>query len=453
MNISKENIDELNAVLTLELSKDDYEDRVSNVLKDYRKKANIPGFRPGKVPFGMINKMYRKPVLVDEINKMVSESVSKYLIEEKLNILGEPLPHEGEKKEIDWDNDTNFEFKFDLGIAPEFELKLSGRDKIPYYKIKVDDNLLDKYIESYSQRFGTYFSVDTVEENDMLITSIEQLDENGNIKEGGIKNEEARLSVNVIKEDEIKDIVIKAKKGDVLNFDLKKAYPLDTEIAALLKIKKEEVASVSGNFQITIKDIQRFKNAEINQELFDKIYGEGNVKSEVEFRTKLKEEAAVNLVNDSEYKFKLDVKNYFIKKFKKDIPNEFLKRWLFAINEGKFTKEEIDKEFDKFAEDLKWQLVKDKISADNEISVNDDDMKEAAKAMARVQFSQYGMHSVPDEHLETFAQRILEDKEQVRNLHQNKMENKVIEHIKTIAKVDEKEITADKFNKMISDSK
>lgn len=453
MNISRENTDDLNAVLTLELGQEDYDERVTAVLKDYRKKANIPGFRPGKVPFGMIKKMYHKPVLVEEINKLVSESISKYLIEEKLNILGEPLPHEGEKKEIDWDNDTNFEFKFDLGMAPEFELKITGRDKIASYTIKADDEVINKYIESYTQRFGENKSVDTIEEKDLLTASVEQLDENGEVKEGGIKTDETRLAIDVIKDDATKDIILKAKKGDVLTIDLKKAYPSDAEISSMLNIPKEEAVDLSGDFKITINDILRFANAEVNQELFDKVYGEGSVKSEEEFRTKIAEEAADGLKRDSEYKFRTDVRAALIKKFKSNLPDAFLKRWLLAINEGKFTMEDIENDWDKFTEDLKWQLIKDKISTDNDLKVEEADLKASAIENARLQFSYYGMSNVPDEHLESFAQRTLEDKEQARKLAEGAIENKIVDFMKETAKIDEKEISSEKFRKMLEADK
>lgn len=453
MNISREEIDALNVVLKLELTKEDYDDRVNNVLKDYRKKANIPGFRPGKVPFGLVNKMYRKPVLLEEVNKLVSESLSKYLVDEKLNILGEPLPHEGENKNIDWDVDEDFEFKFDLGLAPEFEVKMSNKDKVPYYKIKVDKSLIDKYVDNYASRMGENVPVDDIEEKDVLVVTVEQIDDEGNPLENGLKNEEARISIEIIKDKKIKESFIKSKKGATIRADIRKAYPNNTEIASILKIQTEEAEKVNGDFNFTINDIHRFKKAEINQELFDKIYGEGTVSSEKEFREKISEEAAKGLINDSEYKFKIDVKDSLVKKFKSSLPDEFLKRWLFAINEGKFSMEDIEKDFDKFTEDLKWQLVKDRIATENEIKVTEEDIQSAARDSARMQFSYYGMNNVPDEHLDSFAQRILEDKDQVRKLGEGKLEEKIIQHVRTIVKIDEKEITAEKFNKMLEENK
>lgn len=449
MNISRENIDDLNAVLTLQLEKADYDERVLAVLKDYRKKANIPGFRPGKVPLGMINKMYRKPVMVEEINKIVSESISNHFVEEKLNILGEPLPHEGEQKTIDWDNDESFEFKFDLGLAPEFDIKLSGKDKIAQYEIKADDELISKHIENYTQRFGENVPVDTIEEKDVLEVSIVQLTENGEVLEGGLANENGRISIEVIKDDKIKKTILKAAKGDTLTIDLKKAYPLDTELAGIFNVDKSAVENIVGEFNITINNILRFKAAEVNQELFNKIFGEDAIKSEEEFKAKITEEASLGLQRDSEFKFKMDVKTAMIKKFKGDLPEDFLKRWLFTINEGKFTMEDIEKDFDKFTEDLKWQLIKNKIAEENEIKLEEEDVKKAAIENARLQFSYYGMNNLPEEHLESFAQRTLQDEEQRKKLVEGAFEARIIDFVKETVKIDQKEIGSEKFRKLV----
>jgi len=448
MNISKVQIDELNSVLTVKLEKTDYNEKVIKVLNDYKKKAKIDGFRPGKVPFGLISKMYRKPVLVEEINKLVSESISKYFVEEKLNILGEPLPHEGEQKSIDWDNDTEFEFKFDLGIAPEVNVQLSPKDKVPFYSIKVDDELIGKYTDSYTQRFGQYDSVEDVTEKDLLKAKISQVDADGNIIQGGILVDESTLTIDLIKDENIKKQILKAKKGDNLIFNLKKAYPNDAEIAGILRIDKDKVASVDGDFKIEITDISRFRKAEINQELFDKVFGEGNIKTEEEFRDKIITEASKGLMLDCEYRFKIDAKEILLKKFKGDLPSAFLKRWLLLINEGKFTAEQIDKDFEHFAEDLKWQLIKDKIFSDNQLVVSDEDLKNGAIEFARMQFAQYGMPNIPDEHLQEFSKRMLEREEDKNKIKSKVTEDKVFDLVKSKVKIEEKEITTEKFNKL-----
>ncbi len=448
MNINKENIDDLNAVLSINLAKKDYEERVKKVLEDYRKKAKIDGFRPGKVPFGLINKMYRKPVLVEEVNKLVSESISKYLVEAKLNILGEPLPHKGELKTIDWDNDTDFEFKFDLGIAPEIDVTISSKDKIPFYTIKTDDKLIDRYVENYAQRFGELVSIDAMNDKAMIKVEIKELTLEGKPVDHGIHVEEATLSVELIKDDRIKKTVLSSKKNDVLTMDLKKAYPNDTELAGILKIDKSRIAELSRNFEISIKEISIFRNAEINPALFDKAFGEGNVKSEKEFREKITEEAKKGLVKDSEYRFSIDTKEILLKKFRSSLPNDFLKRWLLLINDGKFNMEQIEKEYDHFEEDLKWQLIKDKITEDNKLEISEEDMKQAAKEVAQMQFAQYGMANVPDEHLEEFSKRILNSNEDRNKLKTKVVEDTVVNFAKSTAKVENKEISSEKFNKL-----
>jgi trigger factor len=448
MNIYKEQIDELNVVLHINLEKSDYEEKVVKVLNDYKRKARIDGFRPGKVPFGMINKMYRKPVQAEEINKIISESISKFLVEEKLAILGEPLPHVGDEKTIDWENDSEFEFKFDLGLAPIIDIQVSDKDKIPSYSMKPDKDLIDKYVDSYTQRFGQFVNVENIEERDILKGSIEQIDNNGIKIENGISVEEASLSVGVIKDEKIKEQFLKAKKGDRVVFDLRKAFTSDVEIAAMLKIEKEKVASVQGNFAAVIKEISRFQKANLNQELFNKVYGEDTVKSEQEFIDKISQEAGKGLKMDSEYRFKIDAKDVLMKKFKGNFPVDFLKRWLLIVNEGKLSAEQIDQDFEHFAEDLKWQLIKDKLIAENKIEVTDEDLKKGAIDFTRIQFAQYGLSNMPDEQLAEFASRMLTKDEEKGKIKQKVTEDKLFETIRSTVNVDEKEITIEKFNKL-----
>ena len=448
MKITRENIDNLNAVLSINIEKQDYEKKVVEALNDYRKKVRIDGFRPGKVPPGLINKMYRKPVLAEEINKIVTESLTKYLQEEKLNILGEPLPKEEGIDTINWATDEVFNFKFDLGLAPDFDAKVTHKDKYPYYSIRVDDELIEKYVDNYTRRFGEFVRVDSPTEKDILKASIQQLDANNEPLLNGIRMDEALLPIDPCKEDSLRKKMLSASKEETLLADLRKAYPNESELAGILKIDRKDIAAVEGNFAVTVKEFSHFRNAEINQELFDKIYDAETVKSKEEFLAKIAEEAKIHLKHDSDYRFRIDVKEILVKKTKITLPQEFLKRWLYAINEGKFTREQIDKDFDQFEEDLKWQLIKDKIISDNALVTSDDDLKQAAKDIARLQFSQYGMNNVPDEHLVQFAQRMLEKNEDRNNIKSKVVENKVIEFVRRTVKIDEKEVSTDKFNKL-----
>ena len=448
MNIIKENIDELNAVLKVRIEKDDYEIRVNDVLKNYRKKVNIDGFRPGKVPLGLINKKYRKPVLIEEINKIVSESISKYLAEEKLNILGKPIPSEKEQKPIDWDNQTEFEFIFDLGLAPEINIQVSKHDKLFYYDIKADDKTIDSYIANYTRRFGEFKSVDTVENNETLKGNIYQLNKEGNILENGISAEQVSFSLEMMKDEEIKKQFIGAKVNDIISFNLKKAYPNDSEIASILKIDKEEVQKIDAEFQFTVSEISKFINAEINQEFFDKVFGKNNIKSEEEFKNKIVGEIKDNLSRESDFKFMLDIQNELIQKANIKLPLDFLKKWLYLENKKKFTQEQIEKQFEDFEGKLKWQLIKDSIIKENEIKVTEEEIFTFAKELALRQYQQYGMSSVPDEHIENYVKELLTKEEEKRKLYEKKYENKIINFIKETVKVDKKQVSFEEFNKL-----
>ncbi len=449
MDIRKEDIDELNALLKVQVDESDYEEKVNEVLRDYRKKANIKGFRPGKVPFGMIKKMAGTKVLVDEVNKLVFESISKYLVNEKINILGEPIVNEEKQPKIDWENQKTFEFVFDLGLSPDVNVELSKKDKIPYYKIKVDKAIVDEYVDEYKKRFGRFETTDKVSDDEMIKGELYQVDDNGQQIEEGFQVSNATLSLLNIKDDAIKKKFKGAVVNDKVVFDLKKAYPNDTEISSLLNIDNEKAAEVSGNFEIQISEILKFEEAEVNQELFDKVYGENAVKSEEEFRQKLSEDIENSLEADSNYKFVMDVKDAIIKKADIELPIEFLKRWLLTSNKEKFTKEQVDEDFHKYEDDMKWQVIRNSLINKNNITVSDEEIKDYAKQVALMQFQQYGLANMPEEQLEQFANTMLEKEEERKRLYDKKYDDKVIEFVKENVTVNEKEITRDKFKKML----
>jgi len=447
MNVVKEKTGDLTAVLKVKIAESDYAEKVDNVIKDYRKKARIDGFRPGKVPTGLIKKMYGKGILVEEVNKLISESLTNYIREEKLNILGEPLPAE-DQKTVDFDADTEFEFSFDIALAPEVDVKLSKKDKVPYYEIKVDKKLLETHIDNYARRFGEFKDVEETTDNEMLTGNFEQLDEEGNVLEGGITANDVRITIEYIKDEEIKKAFAGKKVGDIVKFDVRKAYPSDSEIASMLRIDKEVAQNITGEFQFEILKVQRFDKAEINQELFDKAFGKDVIKSEDEFKAKVTEEIKSNFVRETDYRFLIDAKKKFVEKIDPKLPTEFLKRWLVAANEGKFTPEQIEEEFPKFEEDLKWQLIKDQIIKENEIKVEEHEVLEAAKEVTAAQFAQYGLANLPDEQLEQYAQEILKKDNERRNLYEKKFEDKVVEFIKDSVKLDTKEVTVEEFQKL-----
>jgi trigger factor len=448
MNITRQNTDELNATMKLSVGKEDYEERVNKTLSDYRRKANMPGFRPGKVPASLINKMYRKSVVADEINKLVSEKINEYLKAEDIHVLGDPMPNETENKPIDWDNDTEFEFVFDLGLAPEFDSTLSKKDKIIFYEITPDDKMVQNYIDSYTRRYGKFNDSEVVEENELVKGDLAEIDAEGNLVDGGLVSVGASIYLELAKDENEKKAFIGAKANDIVRFNIKKTFPNNFEIANLLKIDKEKTDEAPSLFQFTVGSISRFEKAELNQELFDKVYGEGKVSSEEEFRNKIDEELNGNLSKDTDYKFHLDSKAYLLKKLNLKLPNEFLKRWVAFANEGKISTEQIEKEFSSFEEDMKWQLIKNKIAKENNIEVQHDEVVAYAKEVTRMQFRQYGINNMPDEQIETYSVSILKKENEVRKMVDKLLEDKVTAYIKENVTLETKTISNEEFNKL-----
>ena len=446
MNITKDLVDNLNAVVTIKIEELDYQDKVETVLKDYKKTASIKGFRPGKVPMGMMKKMYYKSVLVEEINRLVSENLMNFIRNENIQILGEPMPHEGDITIPDFDNDKEYEFKFDLGITPEFKTDVTEKDKVPFYTIKVEDKVVEEQLGEVAGRFGELKPVDQAGNEEMIKGNLTEL------KEGGLVVEEISMSLDMMKDDKQKKLFKGKKVGDKVSFDVKKAYPNDTEISALLKVEKETLADISGDFELDIKEVLKFQKHEVNQELFDKAYGKDVIKTEEEFRNKLSEELKMNYERESNYKFALDAKDYFIKRAKIELPVEFLKRWIVAGNE-KITAESIDEDFNGYEEEFRWQLVKNQIVKAYEISVSEEELFEYTTILSRNQFYQYGLYNVPEEQIESYAKEQLEKPEEARRLREQKFDDKIIAFIKDTVKLDKKGITLDKFRKLVEAAK
>lgn len=447
MNIVRKDLDQNNAVVTLRIEKVDYAEKVEKTIREYRKKATIPGFRPGMVPVSLVKKMYGKAVLAEEINKLVSDNLYDYIRENKINILGEPLPNETEQQQIDFDSQEEFEFVFDLGLAPEFEVELSAKDKVKYYNIAVSAEMIDNQVKSYTGRYGKYVQEEVVEEKDMLKGELLEM-ANGKVNETGIKVQDATLTAAYMKDDAQKALFVGAKKGDVIVFNPAKAFENESEISSLLKVSKDAAKTIDADFQLKIESITRYHESEINQELFDKVYGEGVVSSEEEFRAKIKENIQENLVSDSEYKFGLDAQEMLINKFSTLIfPDTFLKRWLLATNDN-FSSEKLEADYPKMIADLKWQLIKDKLAKANEVKVEAQDVEEFAKKMAKAQFAQYGMIGMDDEIIANYAKDMLKKEETLKNIVDKVAEDKVVSAIKKVVKLDEKEISIEEFNKL-----
>ena len=448
MNITFEAPDKINGLMTITLESADYQPEVEKTLKDYRKRANIPGFRPGQAPMGMIKRQFGTSVKVDAVNKLLGEKLYEYVRENKIQMLGEPLPSE-QQEALDFESDQPLTFKFDIAVAPEFEAKLSGKDKVPFYNITVDDKLIDQQVEMYQSRAGQYEKVEQfdAEQRDMLKGDLREVN-------GTIEVADAVLMPQYMKVDDQKKLFDGCKLGDVITWNPRKAYPeSDVEVSSLLKIQKEEVKDHEGDFTFQITEISRFVKAEVNQTLFDQTFGEGTVKSEKEFRQKIADQISQQFKADSDYKFLLDVREHMEKKVGKlEFPEAILKRVMIQNNKDrKDAQEYVEKNFELSIKELGWHLIKEQLVAAQGIKVEEDDLKQVAKEAARAQFAQYGMSNVPDEYLDNYAQEMLKKRENVDGLVDRAVDVKLTAALKGVVKLDEKDITLEDFQKMLQE--
>ena len=452
MNISFENSDKVNGLLTITVEEADFNASVEKTLKDYRKKANIPGFRPGQAPMGLIKRQFGASVRYDAVNKFVGEQLYKYIQDNNIQMLGEPLPSAKQETPADIEKPAPYTFVFDIAVAPEINMTLDGRNKIDYYTIKADDKLINEQIEMYQSRAGKYEKAEeyNAELNDMLKGDLRELDAEGNTKEDGITVEGAVLMPSYIKVDEQKNLFNNAKPGDIITFNPRKAYPEgEAEISALLKIDREVAKDLESNFSFQITEIQRFVKAELNQELFDQVFGEGTVKSEDEFRAKIAEGLKPQLEANSDYKFMLDVRTYCENKVGElTWPDELLKRIMLLNNKDK-GEDFVEKNYAESIKQLEWHLIKEQLIKATEVKVEDADIREAAKEMARMQFAQYGMTSIPEEYIENYANELLKKREAVDNFVERAIDIKLAAALKAAVTLNEKEVTLEEFNEMM----
>lgn len=450
MKVTFECPDKINGLMTLTVEEADYKESVEKKLKDYRKKATLPGFRTGMVPMGLIKKQYGTALKVDEINRVVGEEIYKYVRENKIQMLGEPLPSEKQEPQ-DLEQGSTYTFVFDIAVAPEFKINLTAKDKIPYYQITVDDKLIEQQVDSYASRAGHYDKVEAFdpEERDMLKGDLVELDSKGKEKKEGIKVEEAILMPQYIKVAAQKKLFDGAKLGDTIKFNPKKAYPgNDAEVAALLKMKKEEVADLKSNFNYTIKEISRFVKAEENKELFNQVFGEGVVRTKKQFRDKIAEGLKAQFAGEQDYRFLVDLRQYAEKKVGDlKFPEELLKRVMKNNNQDK-AEDYVDKNFEGSIRELKWHLIKEQLVEQAGVKIEDADVKTTAKEMARAQFAQYGMGNVPDEYLENYAGEMLKKQESVQGIVDRAIEQKLMAAMKEVVKLTEKNVTLEEFNKL-----
>ncbi len=448
MKIVKEDKGQQVSVLKVAVGKEDYSGKVSSALKDYQKKAKLDGFRPGKVPAGMVKKMYGTHLLVEEVNKLVTKGLSDYINENKIHLLGEPLPNETEQAKIDWETGSDFEFCYDIAIAPELAIKLTGKNSSDFYVIKIDDKQIDEQVDHICSRFGNQVKVDITDGTEIVRGDLVQVDAKGNVMEDGHRKDNAALLLSVIRNTEKQAQFIGKKVGDTLVFSPMDTFDNAAEVSSFLNVSKEARELLDAKYKYTITEMQRFQKAEVNQELFDKVFGEGEVKSEAEMRAKIKSDMEARFVFNSDYKLMVDMRDSLVASHPMDLPQEFLKRWLISINKDKeeATPEKIEEEMPNFITDVKWQLIKNQLVTEAEISIKPEDMIAAAKEFAKMQLQQFGMFNPPDEETTKWGMEILKNQEEARRLAEVELDKKLVDYFKKTIKLVNKEVTLEAFN-------
>lgn len=443
MQITQTELKNLTATLTITIEPVDYQEDVQKELKQVRQKAQMPGFRPGMVPAGLVKKMYGKGILADVLNKKVGESLQKHIEDNKLAILGEPLPNNELTPAIDMDTQDTFTFAFDIAVAPEFDAKLNGKNKLTEYEIEVTDEMVENQVKSYTERFGEYTQAEEVAEGDLVKGLCKEVD-------GEIVKEGAILNPQYMKQKTQAKKFFGAKKGAVITFNPTKAFGSEVEVSSLLGITKEQATELKSDFTFEIQEITRHTAAAIDGELFAKVYGENNVKDEAEFRAKVKAEIVANMAEDSKYKFGIDTKEAIMKKMEKvEFPVDFLKRWVLATNE-KMTEEQLEKDFPQMIDELKWHLAKDQLMKEFNVDVQKEDVEAYAKEVAKMQFMQYGLMHIDDQYLTSYAQEMLKQENQLRGIVERVAENKIYEALKGVAKIEKKSISHADFGKLFN---
>lgn len=446
MNITQNNIDELNAEIVLVFQPEDYKGKYDEALAATRRNVNMPGFRPGKVPMGMVKKMYGKGILAEEFNKMINEHMQNHILENKLQVLGNPLPKEMDRNG-DWDNPGDFEFIFELGLAPEFEVALNNKEKYEYSTIKIDEDLLNKEMDNLTRRYGQLTAAEESEENDLLVGDFIQLDENNEILEGGIMKE-GTIALEFLTDDEAKAALIGKKVGEIVVVDPNKVSRGADDMAQMLGISIEEVADMKSMFNFRIGEVKRMNPAELNQELFDKLFGEGNVTSEEELRTRLAEDMTNMFKRDTDRVFMNQVTERLIETSNITLPDEFLKKWIIQSNDKPITVEQVEAEYDQYSKGLKWQLIENKIITTNELKVEDAEAIDYAKQMLAAQWKQYGLPDPEDGELTEQATKLMANQEEGKRIYDMMYDNKVLQFVKDNVKLENKELSYDEFVKL-----
>lgn len=449
MKVSFDCPDKINGLLTVTIEEDDFKNDVEKELKNYRKRANVPGFRPGMVPMGLIRRQYGNAVKMDVVNNKLSEEVNKYIQDNKINMLGMPLGSE-KQTPVDLEKDAPYTFMFDIAVAPEFDIELSDNDAIDYYDITVDDKLVDQQVDGFASRFGAYQKAEEYKEGDVLKGDLRELDAEGNTKEGGVEVEGATVMPQYLKDDDQKKLFEGAKAGDIITFNPYKAYAGGAEVATLLKVEREKKDDHQGDFSYQITEVQHFEKHAVDQELFDQVFGKDEVKDEKSFREKIAEGVKQQLATDEDFRFLQDLRKYAEEKVGQlTYPDALLKRVLKENNKDK-DDEFINKNYEASLKDLTWSLIKNKLAEKAEVKVNDDDVKNVAREIARAQFAQYGMQNVGEEYVNNYAEELLKQRDTVNQFAERAVDEKLVAAIKPVVKLNHKEISLEDFNKMVT---
>ncbi|MFA6127057.1 MAG: trigger factor [Bacteroidales bacterium] len=467
MNISRENIDDLNAVIRIGIEPTDYQPKVDAALLEYRKKARFDGFRPGKVPPSLVKKMYGKSIQADEIQRLLSDTLNNYIHENKLKVLGEPLPN-ANSPEINWDSQDTFEFHFDIAMGPDIQLNISKDVKIDDYHITITPEMVDQQVEDYARRFGSLQPTDSISMDDVVTGDLCELGDAGHEHTHNDEHEHdhdhdhhhpvhahgALIYIKTIADETIKNQFLTSKVGDKLVFNPNIAFPNETDRASLLKLSKEDLADINTDFEFTIHEVSRFTPAEINQELFDKAFGEGTLDSVEAFRERIEEDLQRQLARQSDYKFHIDAREKLMTGTEVPLPEEFLKRWmLISSKDGSLTREQLEKDFPSFVTDLKWRMIKNTIIGEQKLEATEEEIREQAIWAAQSRYFQYGIYDAPADQLFRLADVLLKNEEEKNRIADVILENKVIGYVKDLFGLEEQYVSLDEFNKLMDENK
>lgn len=446
MEITKQNIDELNAVLKVSLSKEDYHPQFETSVKNYAKKVNLKGFRPGHAPVSMVKKMYGKSLLADEVNRILNDALHKFISENNLEILGNPMPKQ-EDETIDWDNPGTMNFSYELGLAPNFSIDFS-KISFPFFNVKVDDELVTKQIDDLSRRYGKLVSAEVSGKSDMIFGKFEELDGNGNVVEGGITHENSSIAIEQLHDDKLREKLSGLKVGDKVDLNPRKVSHSKADMAAMLGIKPEQVDAVKNEFRFTVSEIKRIEPADLNQEFFDKMFGEGQINSIEDMKVRVANDLKSMFANDSDKVFDRDVIEHLLNSIEMKLPDNFIKRWIQATNEKPVTDEQIERDYPSYARGLRWQLIENKIIKDNDIKVDHAEALDFTKGYLAGQYQRYGLAAPADEELTQSAMRILTNKDENKRIYEDLYGRKVMSVVKAAIKLDHKEVTLEEFRKI-----